>query len=183
MTARKPRRTPSKPPVGAVQLDFLQQLLGSSDIAPMISSIVATPQPVEGEICGRFDDDQRTRRLLNDAIRNCGRSRLQIAAEMARVTGREIGEAHLNNWTGATRPHHAKLRDLRALVSGIGHDAAFDFLTEMLEGTGFAVIDQDFATLASIGELAIKEEFLRMERERLVRATAELGRLPVRRRS
>ena len=63
------------------------------------------PTPSE-PIAGNLDLDMALREALSDALKHCDKDRWEIAAEMSRLTGRDISKYMLDAYTGESRSDH-----------------------------------------------------------------------------
>jgi hypothetical protein len=52
---------------------------------------------------GRFNRDLAVRNCLTESIRQCSKSREQLADELSELTGRLVSVAHLNDWCAPSK--------------------------------------------------------------------------------
>jgi hypothetical protein len=79
---------------------------------------------------GSLDIDSEYRAAVSADIKACPLSRYQIAAQMSEVTGQEITESMLNNWTAESHDkHNMPCKFLPAFVVATGGRRAFECLS------------------------------------------------------
>jgi hypothetical protein len=98
---------------------------------------------------GTFNDGALVRTILTEAMKNCGLSRIQIAEEMSRLTGKSVTERQLNNYTADSRGEYKFPSELeRAFCSATGDSR---LLTSKVELAGFHVITDSDRNLMELG--------------------------------
>ncbi len=163
MTTAKAARPHKARPTDPRQGDFLA-LLTKDGVEPV-------PLPgAELVPAGRsLSEDQRVRRLINEAIRASHRNRDELAAAMSRAD-EPVTAAMLNSWTGAARINAAPLKHYTAFLRAIGPEAAFQFATALHDGTGLVVLDERWAAYARIGQMVVAAKAAQDESNRLATA-------------
>jgi hypothetical protein len=126
--------------------------------------LFAVPQPQPAVAAG-LDLDAAIRDALSDAIKHCDSDRHQVAAEMSRLTGREISKFMLDAYTGDSRQdHHFPLRYAAAFEAATGSYC----LTQLLaKARGCKVLVGDEAVLAELGRLDQMEGEIKAQRAAL----------------
>lgn len=105
---------------------------------------------------GAFDFDGRLRRLLNDAVKRCDKSRAVIAAEMTDLVFGDAGEgeitkAQLDSWTAPSRGEwRFPLCYLPAFIKVTG---AVDLLDAMAALVGCKVLAGEAVIDAELGRI------------------------------
>jgi hypothetical protein len=109
---------------------------------------------VNPELTGSMNDGALVRGVLVEAIRKSGKSRPQIADEMARLVGRDITERSLNAWTAESKEDHRWPAELtRAFCSATGDDR---LLRVLAEAAGLRVINDIESHLLELGRNHLK---------------------------
>lgn len=134
------RRSPSKTIPHPNQQDFLAALDGQ----PLIE-VPATPSDENGGL----DYDKAIRNCLNQAIEDSPYNREQIASLISHRVGRRITKPMLDTYTGASRPNKLPADLIPALTAVIGPR----LLMMIGEASGCAVLEQQQATFARLGQL------------------------------
>ena len=122
------------------------------------------PQPSPSVAAG-LDLDIPIRAALTDAMKRCEFDRYGVAAEMSRLTGRDISKYMLDAYTGASRDdHNFPLRYAAAFEEATGSYA----LTQLLaKARGGKVLVGDEALLAELGRIEQKEAELKQQKAAL----------------
>ena len=116
-------------------------------------------------ISGAMDLDVPLREALTDAIRHAPGDRLDVAAQMSRLTGRDITRYMLDAYTGESRTdHNFPFRYAAAFEA-----AAESFcLTNLLaKARGCSVLVGEESLLAEMGRLEQMEQELRTQKAAL----------------
>jgi hypothetical protein len=116
---------------------------------------------------GNLDLDVPLREALSDALKHCDHDRHGVAAEMSRLTGREISKYMLDAYTAESRgDHNFPLR----------YAAAFEVATDsycltqlLAKARGCEVLVGDEAVLAEFGRLERMEADLKKQKAALKR--------------
>lgn len=126
--------------------------------------LFAVPQPVPAVAAG-LDLDAALREAVADAIKHCDLDRWQIAAEMSRLTGREVSKYMLDAYTGDSRQdHNFPLRYAAAFEAATGSYC----LTQLLaKSRGCKVLVGEEALLAEMGRLEQMEAEIKAQRSAL----------------
>lgn len=116
-------------------------------------------------VAAGLDLDVGLREALCDAIQHCDLDRHQVAAEMSRLTGREISKYMLDAYTGASRDdHNFPFRYAAAFEAATGSFA----LTQLLaKARGCKVLVGEEALLAELGRLEQMEADLKHQKAAL----------------
>ena len=95
------------------------------------------------------------------AIKKHG-SRAQLADHLSRLTGKEITESQINNWTSESHPHIPPVHYIAPICAWCGDWRPFSVLFQPYRQH---VIDEKQKTLMEFGEIYIKEQELKAERD------------------
>lgn len=123
---------------------------------------VPTPTP---PLAGGLDLDAALRAAICDAIKHCDLDRLGVAAEMSRLTGRNISKAMLDAYTGDSRDdHNFPFRYAAAFEVATGSYC----LTQLLaRQRGCTVLVGEEALLAELGRLEQMEADVKAQKASL----------------
>lgn len=122
------------------------------------------PQPTPA-LAGNVDLDVPLREALNDAIKHAPGDRHDIAAEMSRLTGRDISRYMLDAYTGESRSdHNFPFRYAAAFEVATGSFALTHLLAKARGGR--VLLGQD-ALLAELGRIEREEQDLRVQKSAL----------------
>ncbi|NUN16319.1 MAG: hypothetical protein HUU55_22045 [Myxococcales bacterium] len=120
--------------------------------------------------------DLDLRRTLNDAIRNCGRSREEIADAMAQSLGDLVTKSQIDAWTAESKSntHRIPASYLPAFCDATGSTQPMELLATLI---GRWLCPEQDKLFAAQGKLMREEEDLR-KRKRLLKSlleTTEVG--------
>jgi len=125
---------------------------------------VPEPQPATP---GNLDLDVPLREALSDALKHCDKDRWQVAAEMSRLTGREISKYMLDAYTAESRTDHN---------FPFRYAAAFEVVTGsyclaqlLAQARGCQVLVGEEALLAELGRIEQMEAELKQQKAALKR--------------
>jgi len=111
---------------------------------------------------GRVDLDLPLREALSDALKHADGDRYHVAAEMSRLTGREISRYMLDAYTAESRTDHNFPLRYAAAFEVATHSYC---LTNLLaKARGCRVLVGDDALLAELGRIDQQEIELRAQR-------------------
>ncbi|MBI1321303.1 MAG: hypothetical protein GC168_20450 [Candidatus Hydrogenedens sp.] len=172
--AKTPRRRRKRPLLDPLQPNFLDRLqeMAASGVAglDLVEVPAAAPPAGAPEAKGRYDDGQRLRRLLTAVIKASPFDRPTIARHMSELVGEAISAEMLNKWTAPSRDgHRFPAEYLRAFLLAVGPGIADQFLTDLIDGTGYRPISTREAELARLGQLQAFVLIARTEIDRLVK--------------
>jgi hypothetical protein len=124
------------------------------------------PQP-QAATAGNLDIDVELRHALSDALKHSDGDRYQIAAEMSRLTGRDISKHMLDAYTAESRmDHNFPFRYAAAFEAATGSFC----LTQLLaKARGCTVLVGDEALLAELGRVEQMEAELKQQKAALKR--------------
>ena len=125
---------------------------------------VPTPTPA---LPGNLDLDVPLREALSDALKHCDLDRHAVAAEMSRLTGREISKSMLDAYTAESRSdHNFPFRYAAAFEAVTGSFC----LTQLLaKSRGCKVLPGAEALLAELGRLEQMETEVKQQKTALKR--------------
>lgn len=124
------------------------------------------PQPT-APTAGNLDLDVPLREALSDALKHCDLDRWSVAAEMSRVTGRDISKYMLDAYTGESRSdHNFPLRYAAAFEVATGSYCLTNLLAK---ARGCKVLVGDEALLAELGRIEQMEAELKAQKGALKR--------------
>lgn len=104
-----------------------------------------------GTQMGDFNDSAIVRRLLTEVIRNCSKSREQIAEDMSFALGLEVTVRQINGWTAESRDDYRFPAEYdRAFCYTTGDDRLLKCRAEL---AGYRVITSDEAQILELGRL------------------------------
>ena len=122
------------------------------------------PQPTP-PLAGNVDLDVPLREALTDAIRHADGDRHDIAAEMSRLTGRDISRYMLDAYTADSRPdHNFPFRYAAAFEQATGSFALTNLLAK---ARGCRVLIGEDALLAELGRIEREEQGLKTQKAAL----------------
>jgi hypothetical protein len=124
------------------------------------------PQP-QASTPGNLDLDIELRHALSDALKHADGDRYQIAAEMSRLTGRDISKHMLDAYTAESRcDHNFPFRYAAAFEVATG---SFCLTNLIATARGCSVLVGDEALLAELGRVEQMETELRQQKAALKR--------------
>jgi len=125
---------------------------------------VPTPRAA---VAGNLDLDVGLRAALSDALKCCDLDRWQVAAEMSRLTGRDISKYMLDAYTGESRTdHNFPLRYAAAFEAATGSYCLTNLLAK---SRGCEVLVGEDALYAELGRIEQMEADLKQQRAALKR--------------
>jgi len=132
----------------------------------LILDLFQIPQP-QPATPGNLDLDVPLRAALSDALKHCDKDRWQVAAEMSRLTGREISKYMLDAYTAESRTdHNFPFRYAAAFEVVTGSYC----LTQLLaQARGCQVLVEEEALLAELGRIEQMEAELKQQKAALKR--------------
>jgi hypothetical protein len=103
-----------------------------------------------------MNDSDLVRGVLAQAIRQCGKSRAQIAEEISFLSSREITEISLNKFTAESRTDYRWPAELdRAFCQATGDDTLLCCRAEL---AGYKMINATDAELLELGREYLKQK-------------------------
>jgi hypothetical protein len=124
----------------------------STETHPRYFSVTQPTQlelDTRGDLAGTHNDAELIRRVVADALRECGKSRAQVADEMSVLAGRKVSERMLNGYAAESREDCLFPSELeRAFCTATGSD---QLLRCNAERHGLWVIDKSDAELVELG--------------------------------
>ncbi len=122
------------------------------------------PTPASS-VAGNLDLDFPLRAALSDALKHSDLDRWAVAAEMSRLTGREISKYMLDAYTAESRSdHNFPFRYAAAFEAATGSYCLTHLLAKM---RGCKVLVGDEALLAELGRIEQMEAELRQQKRAL----------------
>lgn len=122
------------------------------------------PQP-RPALAGNVDLDVPLREALNDGMRHAEGDRHAIAAEMSRLTGRDISRYMLDAYTGESRAdHNFPFRYAAAFEQATGSYCLTNLLAK---ARGCRVLVGEDALLAELGRIEREEQDLKTQKAAL----------------
>ncbi|MBN4063443.1 hypothetical protein JYT79_01540 [Cardiobacterium sp. AH-315-I02] len=116
---------------------------------------------------GNLDMDIPLRDALSDALKHCDHDRWQVAAEMSRLTGREISKHMLDAYTAESRAdHNFPFRYAAAFEVATGSFCLTHLLAKV---RGCEVLVGDEALFAELGRVEQMEAELKQQKIALKR--------------
>lgn len=116
---------------------------------------------------GNLDLDVPLRAALSDALKHCDLDRWQVAAEMSRLTGREISKYMLDAYTAESRSdHNFPFRYAAAFEVATG---SYCLTNLVAKARGCKVLVGDEALLAELGRIEQMEAELKQQKTALKR--------------
>ena len=101
-----------------------------------------------------FNDHLAVKANAARAIRDCRKSRQEIAEEMAELLGAHVSLTMLDNWTAETKDKHRfPLAFTRAFCFVTGN---FDLLRLAVEPLGYRLVNKTEATCVEIGRAVVQ---------------------------
>lgn len=125
---------------------------------------VPTPAP---SVPGNLDLDVPLRNALSDALKHCPLSRHQVAAEMARLTGRDISKHMLDAYTAESREGHNFPMRYAAAFEVV--TASYGLTNLLAKARGCAVSIGDEALLTELGRIEQMELELKQQKTAIKR--------------
>jgi hypothetical protein len=111
---------------------------------------------------GSFDIDRRFREGISDALRQCPRSRWEVAARMSELTNTDITKTMLDSWTAESKEQHRfPAIFLPAFCEAVGNSDALKMLGRLV---GVFVLPGPEALRAEIQRL--EEDITRKQGEK-----------------
>lgn len=107
---------------------------------------------------GLFDISLGFRQCLSRSIRDCGKDRYHIAAEMSRLTSSSVSKEMLDKYTGSDTAYGMRAEVLPAICHSIGSLDPFRYLLEPLGSDVLNPEDRDLVQLARLQEQKQKLE-------------------------
>jgi len=119
----------------------------------------------DSPVAGNLDLDGPLRAALSDALKHADGDRWHIAAEMSRLTGREISKYMLDAYTGESRSdHNFPMRYAAAFEAAAGSFCLTHLLAKV---RGCKVLVGEEALLAELGRIEQMEVELRQQKAAL----------------
>jgi hypothetical protein len=110
----------------------------------------------ESIVPGSLNDASIIRAALVEAIRNCGKSREQLADQMSTLTGTEVTVRRINAFTAESREDYRFPSELaRAFCIATGD---FSLLQRQAELAGFHLINETDYSLLKLGREYLKQK-------------------------
>ncbi len=123
---------------------------------------------------GSLDCDSEFRAAVSFDIKTCPLSRYQIAARMSELTGQEITDSMINNWTAdAHEGHRFPCQFLPAFVLATGGRRAFECLSRR---SGLFALPGPEALRAEIQRIDEEIKTKREEKQKRMRYLKEIER-------
>jgi hypothetical protein len=117
----------------------------------------------------------RTARAVSVALRDCGRSRRQVAQQMSEYLGEDVSPAMIDAYASVAREaHRISLPRFLALLHVTGDRRLLQMLAQPM---GWAVIERKHLVLIELAAAREQEDALRRRREALARRARTEGAL------
>lgn len=117
----------------------------------------------------------RMARAVSVALRDCGKGRSQVAAQMSAFLGEDVSRAMIDAYASVARDaHRISLPRFLALMHATGDRRLLHMLAEPM---GWAVVERKHLVLIELAAAREQEEALRRRREQLARRARSEGAL------
>ena len=117
----------------------------------------------------------RMARAVSVALRDCGKARRQVAAQMSAFLGEDVSPAMIDAYASVARDaHRISLPRFLALIHATGDRRLLHMLAEPM---GWAVVERKHLVLIELAAAREQEEALRRRREALARRARSEGAL------
>ncbi|MBF0096259.1 MAG: hypothetical protein HQM04_06665 [Magnetococcales bacterium] len=132
------------------------------------------PPTMEREFPGFLDVENQLRNVINEMIRNSGKDRYRIAAEMSKYMDREVSHHMLNAFTAAKEGNRFPLSYLPAFSHACG---GYELLQYVAGKMGCAILIGPEAEAANLGRIQLLEQELSREKAKVQHRIDQARRL------